>query len=97
MRWVSARSEAGRALIKTRGARDTDMESILLIGPNKIERKSEAVISTLENLNAPKAILKLLKTIPGPIRDGVYDTVALNRYRLFGRISCCEKREPNDS
>jgi predicted DCC family thiol-disulfide oxidoreductase YuxK len=33
--------------------------------------------------------VSLLTAIPKPIRDGVYDWVARNRYRWFGRLDQC--------
>ena len=31
----------------------------------------------------------LLRVVPRPVRDGLYDVVARNRYALFGRLDTC--------
>jgi len=39
--------------------------------------------------------LALLRLIPRPIADWLYDAIAHNRYRLFGRTEACMMRRPN--
>ncbi|HWV58104.1 MAG TPA: DCC1-like thiol-disulfide oxidoreductase family protein [Longimicrobiales bacterium] len=56
---------------------------------------SEGVLRAVKRLGGiwgPAAALALL--VPRAIRDGVYRTVARNRYRLFGRLDACQLPTP---
>jgi predicted DCC family thiol-disulfide oxidoreductase YuxK len=39
-------------------------------------------------------VLYLFKIIPLPVRDAVYDWVARNRYKWFGRQAACPVPDP---
>ena len=55
--------------------------------------KSEAVLRIARRLQGGLGLLPLLGAAgllaPGLLRDTVYDTVAANRYRVFGRADAC--------
>ncbi len=50
--------------------------------------KSEAALRILETLPGWRWC-KLLRLVPRPVRDWVYDRIARNRYRIFGRLDTC--------
>ena len=62
-------------------------DSIIFISDEKIFFKSNAAIEIAKLLNGFPHYLKYVQFIPRPIRDIVYDLIAKNRYRLFGK-SC---------
>jgi predicted DCC family thiol-disulfide oxidoreductase YuxK len=39
-------------------------------------------------------VLKALRLLPRPLRDWVYDIVARNRYRWFGKVEACALLTP---
>ncbi|CAN6456018.1 unnamed protein product [Victoria cruziana] len=58
---------------------------------NRSYIKSEAVLKIMEYLDLPFSNwLFFVKLIPLFMRDTVYDTVANNRYLIFGRSDACE-------
>ena len=51
--------------------------------------RSEAFVRICQRLNNWASVLAITKIFPLPFRDGVYNVIAQNRYRLFGRQSSC--------
>jgi len=65
------------------------LDSIVLLTDGKIFFKSTAVLRIVRRLRLPWPLLWILMVIPRAIRDFVYDIVAHNRYRWFGRREEC--------
>ncbi|WHI47831.1 thiol-disulfide oxidoreductase DCC family protein [Microbulbifer sp. JMSA004] len=51
--------------------------------------KSEAALRIASRLPQPWRLLAILRYIPRPARDWLYDLVARNRYRWFGQRESC--------
>lgn len=64
-------------------------DSLILIDADKIDLKSTAALKIAKQLNGLWPVFYVLIIIPKPVRDFVYDLVARNRYRLFGKNSNC--------
>ena len=64
----------------------TDMSSMLLVQRDTIFDKSDAVIQIMRGLNSPilRILAFLVKLFPRFLRDGAYEWVAANRYRMMG-------------
>lgn len=73
------------SIVYVRGFR-TDRETVF--------EKSTAVLRALEDLGGIWWLFSLLRYVPTTFRDWVYDFVADNRYRWFGRYDQC--RIPDD-
>lgn len=71
------------------------IDSIIFIVNEKIFLKSDAAIEIAKQLNGYPYYLKYFQFIPKPIRDFVYDLIAKNRYRLFGKT--CSLQPPNQN
>ena len=52
--------------------------------------KSTAVLRTMRHLDGLWFLLYCFVIIPSFIRDFVYDAVASNRYRIFGKAPSCQ-------
>ena len=67
--------------------------SIVLVERDRAYTKSEAVLRIASRLQDRLGALPLLGVAgmlaPGLLRDAVYDTVAANRYRVFGQADAC--------
>ncbi|WP_298110944.1 thiol-disulfide oxidoreductase DCC family protein, partial [Bradyrhizobium sp.] len=50
--------------------------------------KSDAALTVLSSLPRYRWTRALL-TLPKPLRDAVYNLVAKNRYRIFGKYDAC--------
>lgn len=66
-----------------------NLKSILYFKNGQILEKSSAVIESLSDVSAWFFWIKILYVIPAFIRNFVYDLVAENRYKLFGKNDLC--------
>ncbi|BAQ09224.1 hypothetical protein OXB_0752 [Bacillus sp. OxB-1] len=73
-----------------------DVDSIVLIEKEKAYTKSAAALHIAKKLDGMWHILFLLILVPRPIRDAVYDYVAKNRYRWFGKKEACMLPTPEE-
>ncbi|OWP74218.1 thiol-disulfide oxidoreductase DCC family protein [Flavobacterium oreochromis] len=88
-RFVSLQSELGKEILEYLGIAKRNIDSIVLYVPNKAYYyKSEAVLEIAKNLSYLNK-LSLLKIIPVPLRDPVYDFIAKNRYKWYGKTESC--------
>ncbi|NNL33489.1 MAG: DUF393 domain-containing protein [Flavobacteriaceae bacterium] len=66
------------------------IDSILLYEPKKgISMKSTAILKISKSLGFPTNLLTLFFIIPPFIRNWVYDFIARNRYKWYGRKTSC--------
>lgn len=93
-KFTSLQSEKGLELLKSHELNITP-ETIILLENNKVYQKSEAVLRVCKKLIFPLPILYFFIIIPKGIRDYVYDTVAANRYKWFGRKEACRIPTPD--
>ena len=56
--------------------------------------KSDAAIAILAGLSHGWGLINLLRIVPRPIRDLVYDFIARHRYRWFGKREECRVPTP---
>ena len=89
-RFASLQSEAGRELTRERHIDTGQVDSIILIDPGvAYYLKSDAALEIARELKGYGTLPLLLGWIPKSIRDGIYDLVARNRYRMFGKKQEC--------
>jgi predicted DCC family thiol-disulfide oxidoreductase YuxK len=84
-RFASLQSNVARRLLKG----DGPPETIILIDAGKIYSKSTAALRIARGLRFPWPLLYGLVIVPRFLRDVVYDWVARNRYRWFGKRDTC--------
>lgn len=63
--------------------------SIIYLREGTVYSKSSAVLLLLKDLGGIWRVLSFLRIIPKPIRNAVYDIIAHNRYRWFGKKETC--------
>ena len=88
-RFAALDSEAGRRLTGDRFAGGEPPDSVILIEDGRLFVRSEAALRILRRLGGPWSALRVLRLVPRPVRDWLYDSVARNRYRWFGRLNAC--------
>lgn len=94
-RFIPLQSKLGQSLLSERNIASDKVQSIVYI---QIERayflKSDAILNLLSELTPWKYFVVILKIFPSLIRDFVYDLIATNRYKIFGRYQKCEIPSP---
>ena len=83
--------EIGQELINAFNIDTEQTDSIILYDPDvrRIYHKSSAALRVAKSLNFPTNLLSIFFIIPTFIRNWVYDFIARNRYKWFGRKDSC--------
>ncbi len=63
--------------------------SVVLADKDGLHRRSDAAIRTIAGLGGLWSFANLFRLIPRLFRDTVYEFVARNRYRWFGKVDAC--------
>ncbi|WP_407309533.1 thiol-disulfide oxidoreductase DCC family protein [Pseudomonas sp. nanlin1] len=82
---ATVQSAEGQALLGWAGLPQDRFDTLVLIADGDVSVRSAAMFNVFARLGAPWRWLALARVVPGPWRDWLYDKIALNRYRLFGR------------
>ncbi len=88
-KFCSVQSPQGQQFLKGFGLDTSNFETMVLIENDLPVYKSEAFFSITRRLKKPWPILNIFRLIPLKIRDWLYDRIALNRYKIFGRHNYC--------
>lgn len=94
IRFVAIQSREGRELAMRHGIDPDEPESFLFIERGRALAKSDGVLALIAHLNGPVRLLLAGHGLPKSLRDWLYDRVARNRYRIFGRKTACEMPDP---
>ena len=95
-RFTPAQSELGTALMRHYGFRTDNYETSLLIDNGVAHARSDGVLLVLQRLGVVSRFAALLRIVPRPLRDAVYDFVARNRMKIAGRRSTCRMPTPEE-
>ncbi len=87
-------SVPGQALLKEKIPEAKNLDSIILVNRNEVKIKSDAALSIAYRLSGLWPALIVFKIIPRFLRDHVYDWIARNRYRFFGKRNQCRMPNP---
>ncbi len=92
MQFASQQSAVGSALLERHGL--PAMEGVVLIEGDRVYTNSDAALRLLALLPAPWRWLATLRVLPKALREVVYQFIARNRYRIFGRREACMVPRP---
>ena len=87
-RFTAIQSEYGARLARTFGIDPHDPDTNAVIHGGIAYFKSDAALTVLSSLPRYRWTRALL-TLPKALRDAVYNLVAKNRYRVFGKYDAC--------
>ncbi len=88
-RFTALQEEVGRGLIDKYGIDPSNTDSIILIENNKAYIKSSAALRIAKSMSGGYPLLFIFMVIPKFIRNWVYDFVARNRYKWYGKKESC--------
>ncbi len=94
-RFASLQSEAGQALLKEFNLPQTGFNSFVLIKEDKIFLKSTAALMVASQLKGLVKFLYGFIIVPPFIRNAVYNVIAKNRYKWFGKQESCMMPTPD--
>jgi predicted DCC family thiol-disulfide oxidoreductase YuxK len=87
--FVPLQSRFGHHLAQQHGISVDQPETFVAIVDGVASFRSEAVLAIAARLEGLRWT-KVLRIVPRAVRDVIYDSVARNRYRWFGRYDRCE-------
>jgi predicted DCC family thiol-disulfide oxidoreductase YuxK len=87
--FASLQSDAGEKLLKQYNLSTSNFDSFILIQENKVYQKSGAALKVVKQLSGSIKLLYAFIVIPTFIRDAVYNFIAKNRYKWFGKKDEC--------
>jgi predicted DCC family thiol-disulfide oxidoreductase YuxK len=89
-RFAALQSEIGRKLVAERGIDTSKVDSIILIDPGvAYYTKSEAALEIGTELKGYRTLSNILRLIPSSLSNIVYDFIAKNRYKWYGKKESC--------
>jgi predicted DCC family thiol-disulfide oxidoreductase YuxK len=87
--FASLQSEAGQNLLKEYNLPHNNFNSFVLIEEDKVYTKSTAALKVAKQLNGGIKLLYGFIIVPAFIRNCVYNIIASNRYKWFGKKNEC--------
>lgn len=89
-RFAALQSEIGQKLVVERGIDTSKVDSIILIDPGvAYYTKSEAALEIGTELKGYRILSNILRLIPSSLSNIVYDLIARNRYKWYGKKETC--------
>ena len=88
-RFASLQSDKAKELLPAELVSEDALQSLVLIKGDKILTKSTAALTIAKSLSGLWPALYIFLIVPKFLRDVVYDFIARNRYRWFGKKDQC--------
>lgn len=89
-RFVAIQSEIGQQIVKYLGIDTSKTDSIILYEPGyAYYYKAEAAMMIAGNLSGPASLLGAFTFLPKGLSNTIYDYVARNRYKWYGKKDAC--------
>lgn len=89
-RFVALQSDLGKEITNHIGVNPEKIDSIILYEPGiAYHLKSDAALKIATEFNSIYSLLSLFKIFPQNSRDAIYDYIAKNRYKWYGKKEHC--------
>jgi predicted DCC family thiol-disulfide oxidoreductase YuxK len=86
--FTSLQSDIGQKLLTEHNV-PTELDSFIYLEDNNVYFKSTAALKVCRNLKGLWKLVYIFIIIPRPLRDMVYEIIARNRYKWFGKRDAC--------
>ena len=93
--FAALQSQAGQELLEQHGLPTDTFDSFVVLQGGKMWQQSDAALQVVRHLGPPWSWLTLFSVLPKPLRDAIYDFIAKNRYRWFGKKQACLLPSPD--
>ena len=87
--FVAITSHKGREIARAHDIDPDNPSTFLFIEDGIAYAASDAIFAFMKHLHGPPKYLGWLRVIPRPLRDFIYQRIANNRYRIFGKTEAC--------
>ena len=94
-RFVSLQSDLGETIQEYLGIENKSLDTIILYVPNEAYYiKSTAAIKIMNEFLGFWKLMQVFLILPSPVRDLVYNFIAKNRYKWYGKQESCRIPTP---
>jgi len=87
--FVIAQSDLGEALYAHLGFKAADYDTNIIIVDGRIYTKLDAFAAAMRALGGVWRVAGIVRFLPRPVSDWLYNRVARNRYTVFGKTDAC--------
>jgi len=95
--FASLQSDIGKSLTEQRNIDTSKVDSMILIIPGEAYYiKSTAALQIFKRLEGLISLTRIFLPLPESFRDHVYDLIARNRYKWFGKKETCRMPTPEE-
>ncbi|KAF0235903.1 MAG: thiol-disulfide oxidoreductase DCC family protein [Sediminibacterium sp.] len=88
-RFASLQSDFGKSILANFNLSTSQINTVILLDSGKIYTRSTAALMIAKRLSGGWSYLYAFSIIPAFIRDLVYNLIANNRYKWFGKKESC--------
>jgi predicted DCC family thiol-disulfide oxidoreductase YuxK len=88
-KFASLQSAFGQYQLEKFNLDKNSLYSIILIKEDNVYQQSDAALRIAKELNGGWPVFYMFIILPRFIRDTIYNLIAQNRYRLFGKKEAC--------
>ena len=94
LRFASLQSSLAESLTLRHGANPKDLDTVYVVVDHNLPTehllsRSDAIIHVVTQLSGIWKLMRIANWVPRPLRNVVYEMVARNRYRFFGKHDQC--------
>lgn len=93
-KFASLQSQAGQEILHQYHLSQNDFNSFILLEDGKLYTRSTAALRVFSQLKGWKWS-RVFQWVPRFVRDGVYNIIARNRYKWFGKQESCMLPSPD--
>jgi len=99
LRFASLQSNFSSVVLKRHGANSADLDTVYVVLDHdqpgeRLLARSDAILYLVGQLGGIWRLGKVGRFMPRLLRDAMYNLVASNRYRLFGKHESCMMPDP---
>lgn len=94
-RFASLQSKAGEQVLRDLQMSEEDLKTVILFKNGRYYTHSDVALEMARDMGGFWSLGYGLKVIPKFIRDSVYNLIAANRYRWFGKEESCRMPDPD--
>jgi len=87
--FASLQSDASKKKLLQYDIKNNELSSIVFIDGHQVYQKSTAVLKICAYLSGPWKYFYMARYLPVSLTDYIYDLIANNRYRWFGKQDHC--------
>lgn len=93
-RFAALQSEAGQQLLEKAKMSTSEINTVVLYEHGKFYTHSDVGLRVARHLGGGWILFTVFKIIPKGLRDNIYNWIARNRYRWFGKQESCMMPTP---